>query len=348
MIIEFSEFQKIRKNLRCLRDFNKLNYPRGMLFTILSQKRVDAVKRYYPRAMEKLNEITSFWNKRGKFPPWLRLTPVMRIRVLLKGLGFSKAEIGRILREPERAESDRMEEEVWRALFTDFVYSPLAVRHQFARGKLGEEIIRKWLKKQGVEYREEKDLRKEFNKTPDFYFDEPVEIAGKEVRWIESKALFGDPRTHWIYSKKQFSRYEELFGEGYVIYWFGWVKGLNTSILPCNFFSSPMRDALLDMRVYTAGGQAKRVAEVAEKLNAFVVDIGCDAEGTIENYVYIEELESDKPMRSREFLNGMCKLIDCYSKGRILVASREKNWRDSNRRHVAWVLRNLGFDVTHI
>ncbi|AEA46449.1 TPD domain-containing protein [Archaeoglobus veneficus] len=348
MIIEVSEFQRIRKELKSLRDLSRPGYPRGMLFTILSQKRVDAVKRYYPQAVDKLDEIASYWNENGSFPPWLRLTPVMRVRVLLKALGYSKAETGRILKDPGRAESDRIEEEVWRALFTDFIYSPLAVKHQFARGKLGEEIIRRWLEERGIEYRDEKDLRKEFDKTPDFYFDELVDIAGKEVKWIESKALFGDPRTHWLYDKKQFSRYEEMFGEGYVVYWFGWVKGLNRSILPYDFFSSPLRNALLDMRVYTAGGSPKRIAELAEKLDAFVVDIGCDAEDEIERCVYIEELEPEKPMRSKEFLDGMCRLIDCYSKGRILIASREKDWKKSHRRHVAWVLRNLGFDVIHV
>ncbi len=347
MIIDVAKFQEIRRRLRGIRDLNQPGYPRGMLFTVLSQKKVDTVKKFYPRAVERLDEIASFWNKERSFPSWLKLTPVMRVRVLLKALGYSKAETGRILRDPGRAESNSVEEEVWNALFTDFIYSPLAVKHQFARGKLGEEIIRRWLEERGIEFRDEKALRKEFEKTPDFYFDEPIEVRGKKVRWIESKALFGDPRTHWLYNKKQFSRYEEMFGDGYIVYWFGWVKGLNSSILPYNFFCSPLRNALLDMKVYTAGGSPARIVEIAEKLEASVVDIGCDLEGEIEKYNYIAELEPENPMRSKEYLFGLCKLIECYSKGRILIASREKDWKKRDRR-VAWILKNLGFDVIHI
>ncbi len=71
-----------------------------------------------------------------------------------------------------------------------------------------------------------------------------------KIKWIESKALFGDFKTHWIYSKKQYSQYFNLFGRGFVVYWFGCVDGLNGSILDEDNFRTTMKNALLDMRIY--------------------------------------------------------------------------------------------------
>ncbi|KAL8615920.1 hypothetical protein ACOMHN_034596 [Nucella lapillus] len=50
-------------------------------------------------------------------------------------------------------------------------------------------------------------------------------VKGQEVRWIESKAYFGD--YDWFYrSRKQFEDYLRLFGPGLVVYWYGYIKPL--------------------------------------------------------------------------------------------------------------------------
>ena len=344
--IDADEFWRLRKKLSSVRNLNVPGYSRGMLFTILSQKKVDSVKRYYPKVVEKLDSLRDYWRKECKMPGWMKLTPVMRVRLLMKSLGLSKAEINRALNDPERILSEvdceyhpeRLEEEVWKALYTDYVYSPLAVRHQRARGELGEEIIREWLTYRDIEFSTERDLRGRFSKTPDFFFEEPVRLNGSHVRWIESKALFGDPKTHWVYLKKQFSIYREMFGEGHVVYWFGCVKDVREGILTTDVFSSTLKNALNDMLVYTA--YADRAEELAEKLNAVVVDLGAGV-GDI-------KVELGENVRSVEFLEGVGKVIDCYSMGRLVIADGERDWRNSVRKHVGWVLRNMGFAVIHV
>ena len=82
---------------------------------------------------------------------------------------------------------------------------------------------RQWLDAQGIGYRTEKDLRGEFPKTPDALLDKPIVVNGWKVNWIESKATFGDRVEVNRNTKKQLSPYVELFGQGLVVYWFGFV-----------------------------------------------------------------------------------------------------------------------------
>ncbi len=349
--IDVEEFKRLRRSVFNVRSLGIPGYPRGMLFTILSQKKVDSVKKFYPEAIKKLDDIASKWKNEKKLPEWLRLTPVMRVRLLLKAMGISRAATNRILNDPEKVYSEvdssfhpeELEKMIWKALYTDYVYSPLAARHQRARGKLGEEIVLEWLREKGIDFYTENDLRNRFSKTPDFFFEEPVRFNGAEVRWVESKALFGDPKTHQIYSRKQFSAYREMFGDGYIVYWFGHVRGIDDNVLETSIFHSQLKNALNDMIVYTAGGSRKKVLSLAEKLKAHVVDVGIDIEAN-----NCTRIEVGNEVNSREFLDGVGKIIDCYSKGRLIVADSSKNWKESIRKDIGWILRNMGFAVVHV
>lgn len=356
LLVDYGDFQKIRKELKSLNDLNRFPYSRGALFTILSQKRVDMVKKRHPVAIKKMDQIASYWNKNKKIPPWLNLTPMMSIRILLKAIGFTKAEIRNSLNNPQKVEDENLEHIIWNALFTDYVYSPLAVTHQFARGRLGEDIIKHWLEEKDIEFKDEHELRRESSKTPDFYFPQPIRLEDREIVWIESKALFGDPRTHKVYSKKQYHRYQELFGEGYVVYWFGQVKGLdnNVKFLSNNFFSSSLKDALLDMRVYDAAASSFKDDSFRRMVDKFPINccVNLGAEVPFDCVEIPELMEREnftEYMRTKEFLEGMCKLIDLYySQGEVLLICEEKDWRKCHRRHISWVLKNLGFDVAHL
>ena len=49
------------------------------------------------------------------------------------------------------------------------------------------------------------------------------------VHWIDSKACFGDERTHKQHLDGQYSTYWNRYGTGMVIYWFGYLEGLEGS-----------------------------------------------------------------------------------------------------------------------
>lgn len=354
LLLNLKDFQKLRWELKSIRDLNRYSYSRGALFTILSQKRIDLVKKKHPVAMQKLDYIASYWRSKKRIPPWLNLTPVMRIRILLKAIGLTKSEIKKSLNNPSKVDDERIEDLIWKSLFTDYIYSPLAVKHQFARGKLGEAIIKDWLEHRRIEFRDEYEMRGESKKTPDFFFPEPINVNGKKIRWIESKALFGDPKTHRVYSKKQYLRYKEMFGEGYVVYWFGYVKDLDSDvILPSRFFTSKLKNALLDMKVFTVGASSFKDKNFQRRLDRLAiktfVNLGCEL--PVESVEIPELMEREnfmEYMKTKDFLAGMAKLIEFYSNGRIMLVCREKDWRKCHRRHISWVLRNLGFDVIHL
>ncbi len=315
MRIPVNEFLKVRRELRTIRDIAKLPYhPRGTLHCILQQKKVDSVKRKYHTFAEKIPEIVRHWEREKSFPKWLTLPPVMKIRLLMKGMGFSAKSINRALKEPEEVvEDERLAEQIRKAVLRDYVYSPIAARLQRSRGKLGEKALQHELEKAGFEFKTEKDLKGTFSKTPDFYFDEPVEFMGKEVRWIESKALFGDPRSHDLYWKKQYSKYYEMFGSGLIVYWLGCVDGFDVS--DGSEFRNSYRNSLLDMLLYVTDSKDE---SYAEKLNATFVEV-CE-----DNEVLAAE-----------------RIVDAYAEGRVLAYTEKK-------RDVVRILKNMGFDVVVI
>ncbi|MBO8183297.1 MAG: TPD domain-containing protein [Archaeoglobus sp.] len=347
MEIELEEFKRLRKGLRYLSDLSQFNYPRGMLFTILSQKKVDQVKRDYGKVCSRLEDISKFWESRKRIPNWMRLTPMMRVRLLLKALEYTKREIRDALNDPEKIDDESLRKLIWKSVFTDYIYSPLAVKHQFARGRLGELIIQKWLDERGIDYKTEKDLRRESIKTPDFYFSDPIRINDFEINWIESKALFGDPRTHWIYWKKQFSKYLELFGQGFVVYWFGKISELdkNVKVWEEEFFKSKLMQNLLDMKIYTLGIKGRSEEEIEKILKKFSITSVFEVD--VESGVEATPLEFENSF-SREFIQAASKVIDAYSEGRVIILGAEKDWRKCKRKYLSFTLRNMGFWVYHL
>lgn len=314
MRIPVTEFLKIRRELKTLSDIRKLPYPRGMLHCILQQKKVDSVKRKYHTFAERIPEILSYWEKEKKFPKWLTLPPVMKIRLLMKGMGHSAKAINKALRNPEEVlDDEKLAEQIRRAVLSDYVYSPIAARLQRARGELGEKALAYELEKAGIEFLTEKDLKGRFSKTPDFYFEEPVEFMGKELKWIESKALFGDPKSHDLYWKKQYSKYYDMFGEGLIVYWLGCIEGMEVS--DGSEFKNGYRTSMLDMLLYVTDSKDE---SYAERLNAKFIEVD------EENDILVAE-----------------KVVDAYAEGRVLAFTERK-------KEVARILKNMGFDVVII
>ena len=65
-------------------------------------------------------------------------------------------------------------------------------------------------------------------KTPDFLLKKPITWHGDEYNWIESKASFGDEYIHRKNHRGQVSKYVELYGQGILVYWYGYLDTLRT------------------------------------------------------------------------------------------------------------------------
>jgi CDAN1-interacting nuclease 1 len=97
---------------------------------------------------------------------------------------------------------------------------------------IGEEYevkLKKQAKDANLIFYDENDLRRVgYDKTPDLLCV-PFLYKNTIINWIESKAMFSDLETHVNYFKTQLSCYENRFGTGIVIYWFGFQEAvLNT------------------------------------------------------------------------------------------------------------------------
>ena len=209
--LDLETYRMIRRSLKSPKDFEKFPIPNYVLSSILNQKIVENViknfRRYDPE------KVARVWKERGKLN--VRLPPVLRLKILMKGLGFSKREISNLLNNPKEAgDSEYL---IWDAITKDFVYSPLAVRFQHLKGRLGEKILEEHLTELNVDFRTEKELKT--RKTPDFLLNDYIEFMGFKVRWIESKFMFGDFRTHSFYWRRQYYHYFKDFGKGVVVYW---------------------------------------------------------------------------------------------------------------------------------
>lgn len=113
--------------------------------------------------------------------------------------------------------------------------SPRMDKYRTEVGLEYEEILEENLKKNNIPFMNEGDMRKTgYAKTPDSILLQPIAISRKGgeplvVKWIESKAWFGDPTSHQTYLRDQYWPYYNRFGPGLVIYWMGIVDEM---ILP--------------------------------------------------------------------------------------------------------------------
>jgi hypothetical protein len=187
----------------------------------------DATRRFYV-VKRQVPRLASQWHRgrtildmatEWKFPP------VLMGQILLQELGVPRKKVWQTFLHPETAPDARIRTEVEELLAHDPIYSPAGMDRQRARGVVGESRLYTWLEKHGIGYRTEKDLRGKYQKTPDALLDQPIMFYGQKVTWIESKGNFGDDVELKRNLKRQLGPYTELFGEGAVVYWFGYLDG---------------------------------------------------------------------------------------------------------------------------
>jgi CDAN1-interacting nuclease 1 len=187
----------------------------------------DATRRFY-KIRRLVPRLVSDW-KRGRtireIAYDLNFPPVLMGQQMLGELGIPRKRVWQTFLHPETAPDARIRHEVEELLAADHIYSPQGMELQRERGRKGEDRLQAWLEKHGIGYRTEKDLRGKFAKTPDALLDEPILHNGRKLAWIESKANFGDDVELRKNLRRQLAPYTELFGEGGVVYWYGYVDG---------------------------------------------------------------------------------------------------------------------------
>lgn len=147
-------------------------------------------------------------------------------------ISVSKQETNKALRNPESliSENARLASEVHLCNVLDDDYGPVSDMIKQSIGHEKEVYLKRRAKELGLVFKDEDQMRAEgFDKTPDLRLEIPVAIEGVVIHWIESKASFGDESTHSVYLKDQFWSYQNRFGPGIVIYWFGFIEELDVN-----------------------------------------------------------------------------------------------------------------------
>ncbi|MDG6243935.1 MAG: C15orf41 family protein [Methanolobus sp.] len=234
----------------------QFSQPVGTIHSILNQKTVSNVKRNFSKVKNNSAKHLKQWQKGKSITEISRKNDIpatLMVTMILKEMGIPKKGFIRNLDDyPE----GRLKSEVIEAMESDYFFSPRAHEMHSEKGKLGESILAAWLAERGLSYRSEEDLRKEgFTKTPDFLLNENIDVDGAKVSWIESKALFGDEKEHDYYIKKQFREYEENYGNGMIVYWYGFIEDISFNgniIKDYRFFGDDqdMMEELLNFETY--------------------------------------------------------------------------------------------------
>ena len=233
--MERAEYEFLVQKLNSQDDIERLKtqheYSEGLLYNVLSRKIVRNTLRDYYRVKRHENQLAQEW-RRGK--PILRLAreldfpPVLLASFILQKVGYSKKAFRQSLVNPDSEKNVRVKHELVEVNKADFIYSPWAFDLQTKNGQEAEIKIGEWLDAHKINFLsqdENKQLGFHF-RTPDFLLENPLDVNGKKIHWIESKASFGDDREIKKDHKKQLQPYTEHFGPGMVVYWYGFIDDI--------------------------------------------------------------------------------------------------------------------------
>jgi len=234
--MKFETYRKLYEKLRTPKDINTLakrGYGRELLLILYNQKVVKESTRRFYKVKDKSKKLLRDW-KRGKsfieLARNLNFPSVLIAHLILKENQIPRRKFWRYLSNPDELKDGRLKKELRLVAKDDIVYSPAAMEENYKRGKLGEERIKKWLQARKIPFRTEDEIRGEYPKTPDFLMKKPIVFNGSKRYWIESKASFGSPEEIRKNNRRQFKHYKDLFGDGIVIYWFGYVEDCDPKI----------------------------------------------------------------------------------------------------------------------
>ncbi|MFH0815854.1 MAG: TPD domain-containing protein [Methanobacteriota archaeon] len=240
---------KLQKPSDIMRLAKELNLEPELLLIIHTQRIVrDATRRYY-QVKRDIPRMT--WNWKGGMPlvkiaRRYDFPPILVSLMVLSDAGMSRKAIWSAIREPDKIRDPRLKREILEVNEEDLNYSPKGMDIQSQRGRVGEERLHSWLDAQLLEYRTEPELKGKYPKTPDCLLKHPVRIQGQDIFWFESKAIFGDSVEIRRNLKKQLIPYTELFGNGIVVYWFGYVDNFRSPegvrVVDASFFEKSLAE----------------------------------------------------------------------------------------------------------
>jgi hypothetical protein len=235
--MKHSEYMELYRKLSTPEDIDFLaenfGYGKELLLVIYTQRITrDATKRFY-RVKDQAKRLLRMWQDGQTFVQIARkydFPPVLTAMMILEQRKVSRKQFWKLVSDPGLTKDTRLRRDLQQALKEDIVYSPAGVETQYTRGRWGEKKLFDWLEARGIQYRTEKQLKSEYEKTPDVLLHKPIEWNGSKNYWIESKAIVGDPVEIRRHIRKQLGPYSEIFGDGIVVYWFGYVEDVKLDI----------------------------------------------------------------------------------------------------------------------
>ena len=232
--MKLAEYQELYSKLETPEDIDflaeNLGYDKELHLVIHTQRVVrDTTKRFY-RVKDQQRRMAHMWRTGQSFVDIARrleFPPTLTALMILEQQKVPRKQFWRYISDPTKVGDPKLRRELEEVARADIIYSPEGSAKQYERGRWGEEKLFEWLNARGIEYRTEKDLRRQYEKTPDTLLRHPIEWDGSKKFWIESKATFGDPVEIRRHIRKQLEPYVNLFGDGLVVYWFGYVEDVD-------------------------------------------------------------------------------------------------------------------------
>jgi hypothetical protein len=247
-----SEYKRLYDELNNRKDIKRLAEKTGLdselLLVLYTQKTVRrATKRFY-KVKHRAEHLLNRWNEGTTFisiSKELKFPPILTAYLILLENNITRKRFWELVKNPDKIKDNRLKREISEIVANDIVYSPEGNEMQYERGRMGERRLFEWLDKQNLPYQTENDIKGQHPKTPDALLSKSFETNGMKIHWIESKASFGDEIEIRRNTKRQLKAYTELFGQGMVVYWFGFIEGVhppkNVLIVDATFFEKPLK-----------------------------------------------------------------------------------------------------------
>lgn len=153
-----------------------------------------------------------------------KLSPVSLIRIIIKKKYKINKSIKKIINELNIYDKKQLE-----IAEKNDIVAPLNQDEIQIKSELYENKIGKFLDKKNIKYKNQEDLINEQIKeigyayaTPDFLLEDPIEINGTTIKWLEVKNFYGtDIKFMTKKIQKQINKYFNKWGIGCLVFRYG-------------------------------------------------------------------------------------------------------------------------------